>query len=169
MKICALTTVALTLMALSCAAFGAEPRLDAPPSAPAPLGIWQMHPGGAVFAIREGADADHFDLEVLDTPDYTVATPCLMGSMEATATPWVYDAAVMASPGRSGSAVRHFMVKVQPEAGRLSFSPYRASHRLSLVRWAGYLFRVTIVAPDRPTGNDGAVRLSPSPGNIVEL
>lgn len=143
--------------------------LEVPPTTPAPLGIWQMHPGGAVFAIEAGADADHFDFVVLDSPDYSVGAPCLMGTMEATATPWVYDAAIMSTPGRSGSAVRHFMVEVRPESGRLTFRPYRAGHRLSLLRWAGYLFRVTVVAPNRPTDHDGAVRLSPAPGNIVEL
>lgn len=106
---------------------------------------------------------------LIDSDDYTTITGATMGTMEPTATPWVYDAAIYTTPGARDSRTEHCIIKIDPEAGRLTMQPYRRNQRLSIRRWAGYLFRLTVDSPNRPDDYDGAVRLSPGPGNIVIL
>lgn len=157
--------VFLALCVPVCAQSPARISLCAPADATVPEGVWQMLPDGAVFAIKPGRSAGTYDLVVLDSPDYTVAAGTLMGTMQPTSTAWVYDASLKNASG----STRNFMVEVDPEGGRLKMKPYHSSHRLSLRRWAGYLFRLSVDAPDRPDTYDGAVRMAPQPGEVVFL
>lgn len=168
MKHAALTAMLAAAVFAAGAAAPDSLSLDAPGATP-PEGIWRMLPEGAVFAVRPAPAAGCYELVVLDSPDYTVAPGTPMGTMSPTATPWVYDAALSGAPGRAGSAVRNFMVEVDPEGGRLKMRSYSGSHRLSVRRWAGYLFRLSVDPPNRPDSDDGAVRLAPQPGEIVFL
>lgn len=138
-------------------------------SAQTPEGVWRMQPQGAVFAVRAGQAPGVFELVLLDSPDFTLPSDAVMGTMRTTATPWVYDAAISSRPGLPDSPTRNFIVEVEPEEGRLKMKPYRGRRSLSIRRWAGYLFRLSVDYPNRPDDHDGAVRLSPNPGNIVYL
>ncbi len=132
-------------------------------------GTWRMQPGGAIFTVTAGPAAGTYTLTIVDSPDYNVAPGALMGTLTATATAGVYDAELLREPGDRHSRKLNFIVEFDGENERMTMRHYRAESHLSLRRWLGYLFRLSVDRQNRPEGFDGAVRLKPLPAGDITI
>ena len=130
-------------------------------------GVWQTSDGGAVFEVKAAPGVSgSYILTIVYSDDYTAMPGTIFGSMTATAKPGVYDARMrlslsdreVSNPSRE---YRDVIVELTEE-GRMTFTAYSRSKRISLRRWLPYLFRVSVVEnATRPEGIDGAVRIDP--------
>lgn len=128
-----------------------------------PEGIWELGRGGAVFEIVASAEPGAYTLVLLDSPDYTLNPGTVFGTMRTTGKPRCFDAALLHGlDGRGRKKTRNFIIEVSADFSQLTFRSYRKGITVNLMRWLPYLYRFSVKEVNtRPTGIDGARRISP--------
>ena len=144
-------------------------RLAALPLCPAE-GIWQMTGGGALFAIeRENMATElaptRLRMVMVRSPWRTIRPGTLLGHLEPTVRPGVYEARIYSTIARrtGRSVARAFTLKLDDERSLMTFEPFKSPVRINVFRLLPYMYRRLVeVQKSRPDGLDGAVRVMPA-------
>lgn len=143
-------------------------RLGALPACPVE-GVWEMTHGGATFAIeRAEASTDlapvRLRMVMVRSPWRTIRPGTLLGHLEPTARPGVYEARIYSAMAqRTGlNLPRAFTLKLNEQATVLTFAPFKSPVKVNLLRMLPYMYRhVVSFRQSRPDDLDGAVKIAP--------
>lgn len=144
-------------------------RLAELPLCPAE-GIWQMTGGGALFAIeRENMATElaptRLRMVMVRSPWRTIRPGTLLGHLEPTVRPGVYEARIYSALARRTglSVARAFTLKLNDERSLMTFEPFKSPIKINVFRMLPYMYRRLVdVQKSRPDGLDGAVRVMPA-------
>lgn len=163
--------IAAALLCGCAACYGKAPRvvdLGTDIRSEIPLcGIWRIGVDGAVFEIRTAGIDGIYSLYLLSSPDFTIPSGTLFGTMKYTGTGRNYDVTLLAHPAGKNNATltgkRHnFIFEFADSGDSFVMHAYRKGRRVNISRLLPYLMRVSVTSYDtRPNNIDGGRRIGP--------
>lgn len=165
--------LALLMLWTAARAFEHYRAEDAPSDTPCE-GIWQMAGDGAVFVVT--ADRVHtgiLQMEVLLSPDFTVAPHTSFGTLRPGAKPGCYTAELRLRKGfmmrklRPGHTTR---AAVTFTGGTAAFEPFKAEWSVDLLRLLPYLWRSPLRRNETNNADRmAAQRIAPEPVGAITI